>query len=179
MIDQLKKNEKILELELRNEIFLIVKKYPGSHLRELERRSNIPYSTLKYHLHYLVKHELIFEKPSNGKSQYYPKTIELDDIELLGLVKQKNTRRILFYLASHKECTYKDLEHFTKLAPSTIIWYMKNLLKKEIVMKMQKDNKLVYKLKSDKSKLLKILIAYRESFFDSLLDRAIETWEIS
>ena len=181
MISYVKKNEKILELELRNKIFLLVKKYAGSHLRELERRSKIPYSTLKYHLHYLVKHDLILEKQSNGKSQYYSKTIEADDIEILGLMKQKNIRRILFYLVSYDECINKDLESFIKIAPSTIIWYMKILLKKGLVIRIQKADKLVYKLnfdKIDKEKIVKILTTYKESFFDSLINRAIETWEI-
>lgn len=173
------KNEKILELEIRNKIFIFIQKYPGSHLREIERITKIPYSTLKYHLNYLNKHNLIIEKQEKGNNKYYSKTIKSDDINIIGLLKQKNIRKILIYLVSYKEGSYKELENFTNLAPSTIIWYIKKLLNKEIVEKIHKEKKLIYKIKSDKENITRILITYKESFFDSLLDKVIETWDIN
>jgi predicted transcriptional regulator len=175
----LKKNEKILELELRNKIFLLVKKYAGSHIRELERISKIPYSTLKYHLHYLVKHELILEKQSNGKSRYYSKSVGLEDISILELMKHKNIRRILFYLTTYEEGTYSDLESFTNLSSTTLIWYMKRLQNKGIVKKEKRRGMVTFRLYFDKEKIIKVLIIYKESFFDSLINRAIEVWDIA
>ena len=83
------KIEKILELELRNKIFIFIQEYPGSHLREIERITKIPYSTLKYHLNYLNKHNLIIEKQEKGNNKYYSKTIKSEDINI-----RKNSRKI-------------------------------------------------------------------------------------
>jgi len=174
----LKKNEKILELELRNKIFVLVSKYAGSHLRELERKSSISYSTLKYHLHFLVKHNLIIEKIGNGNIKYYPKTIRPDDMEILGLLRQKNVRKILLFLLTYDKCTHKDLEGFTRLAPSTVNWYLDGLIKRGVVIKSSLGNKALYKLNYNKEEIMKILIIYRESFVDSLIDKTIEMWEL-
>jgi predicted transcriptional regulator len=171
------KDEKILDLELRNKIFNLVSKHAGSHLRELERKTKIPYSTLKYHLHFLAKHNLILEKSGDGNTKYYPKDIESEDIEILALLRQKNIRKILLFTLTNPSSTPKDLEDFTRLAPSTINWYIAALVKKD-VLKKQSGKKLTYKLAYDKNKIMKILITYRESFLDAFVNKTIEMWDI-
>ena len=175
MVSHLKKE--ILELELRNKIYNFVNKYAGSHLRELERKSKIPYSTLKYHLHYLVKHNLIIEKIGSKNSKYYPKTIASDDIEILGLLRQKNIRKIILFILISNKCTLRDLEEFTILSPSTVSWYLNGLTKKGIIKKTKIGKKTIYKLIYKKEQIMKILVTYKESFFDYLVDKTIEMWE--
>ena len=171
----LRKGE-ILELELRNKIFNLVSRYAGSHLRELERKSNIPYSTLKYHLHFLARHDLIIEKTGKGNVLYYPKTVKPEDMELLGLLRQKNIRKILLFLLNHNNCTLKELEEFTGLAPSTVSWYLNDLINRGIIRKRNLGNKTIYELNYSKEKIMKVLIAYKESFVDTLIDKTIEMW---
>ncbi len=170
--------EKVLELELRKRIFDLVCEYAGIHLRELERKSAIAYSTLKYHLHFLTKHGLILEKKGNGTIQYYPATIKPENIEILGLLRQKNIRRILVFLLHHDTCTIKTLEQFMKLAPSTISWYLNGLIRKEIIKKTGQGSKVIYKLAYEKEKLMGVLITYQESFIDKLIDKTVEMWEL-
>ena len=45
----------ILQLESRRQIYILIKKHPGLNLMELIRRTNIPKSTLKYHIDFLKK----------------------------------------------------------------------------------------------------------------------------
>lgn len=174
MINQ-KAKEKILELELRNNIFFLVSRQAGSHLRELERKSNIPYSTLKYHLHFLAKNELIREKKTDNQIRYYPQSLNSQDFELLALLRQKNIRRILLFLIVNIKATPKEIEEFTKLSPSTINWYLQRLLKKEVITKSNG----FYKLAIEKELLIRLIVTYRTSFLDEMVDRVSDMWEIS
>lgn len=63
--------EKILNLEKRRIIHNIILKNPGIHLREIVRKSKIPKSTLKYHIIYLEKQNLIIKKVDRGCSRYF------------------------------------------------------------------------------------------------------------
>ncbi len=173
-----RKNKHILDLELRNKIFCMVTKYAGCHLRDLERKSGIAYSTLKYHLHYLTKHDLIIEQKVSGNSQYYPKTIEYSDIKILSLLRQKNIRRIIVLLISENTCSLHGFESYVKLGQSTILWYLDKLIKNSIVEKIRRGKNTFYKLKYDRNKIIKLLISYQKSFLDNLVDKTIEMWEV-
>ena len=50
---------KILELPQRRIIFNYISEHPGLHLRELSRRIDIPYSSIRYHLYYQEKRSRI------------------------------------------------------------------------------------------------------------------------
>ena len=45
----------IMKLEPRQKIFNYIQKYPGMHLRDISRQTNIPKTTLVHHLKYLKK----------------------------------------------------------------------------------------------------------------------------
>ncbi len=170
------KKDKVLELELRNKIFLLVSKFAGCHLRDLERKSNIPYTTLKYHLHFLVKNDLILEKKEKGFDQYFPKEIKYEDIEILSLLRQTNIRRILLFLSINVNSSFKDLEVFTKLLPSTLSFYLKKLIDNNIIKKSSISKSAKYSLIYSRDKIIKLIITYRESFLDTLIDKTLEMW---
>jgi predicted transcriptional regulator len=171
------KNKEVLNLEIRNKIYKLVNKFAGSHLRELERKSGIPYTTLKYHLHFLTKHNLIIERASGGNTKYFPKSLDFKDIEVLGLLRQKNIRKILLLLTSSRSSKHKDIEDFLSLSPATVSWYLDGLIKKKIIIKEISGKKITYKIGLNKDRIKKVFITYKKSFFDSLVDKTIEMWE--
>ena len=61
----------ILELETRRRIYNFILKNPGLHLREISRRSNIPKTTLIYHLNFLEKQGLIKTEANSRFTRYY------------------------------------------------------------------------------------------------------------
>ena len=91
-------NNKILELDLRNKIYLLVKKHAGCHFREIERKSHLPASSLKYHLDYLAKYGLIMEERNGNNIRYFPKEFNTHNKVLLSLLRQGSIRRILVFL---------------------------------------------------------------------------------
>lgn len=164
-----------IALENRRKIYDLVRNNPGCHFREIERKINMPYGTLKYHLNFLVKKELLVEKKDSNNLRYFSKEFNSNDYDLLSLLRQGSLRKILVFLATSKQCTNKDLVSFTNLSPSTISWHLNKLLRKKVVEKDNSENR--YKLILDKDLVIRILIAHKESFLDSLVNRTIETWE--
>ena len=67
------RDEKILELRTRRRIYEVVKKFAGCHFREIERKSNLPTGTVKYHLSYLTNHGLLKEEKDKNKVRYFPR----------------------------------------------------------------------------------------------------------
>ncbi len=65
------KEKKVLELEARRKIYEVVKKFTGCHFREIERKSNLPTGTVKYHLSCLVKCGLIKEEKDENNVRYF------------------------------------------------------------------------------------------------------------
>ena len=170
--------EKILELERRRKIYELIKKHAGCHFRDLQRKSNFPATSLRYHLNFLSKNQLVHEEKRGNNIHYFPQEIHTGNKILLSLLRKDTIRKIILYLLNNESSTHRDLTHFLRLAPSTVSWHMKILLKQRIVEITQKNEKRIYKLLVDKKVIMHLLITYQESFLDSLVNKAISMWEI-
>lgn len=178
MLKRLKKSKKdeILELPNRREIYRIVLKCAGCHFRELERRSKFSIGILKYHLDYLSRHNIIKQEKFGNNIRYFP--IQLSDKErkIIGFIRSKSIRKIILCLMSNYEVTYREIVRFVGLSPSTTSWYLGRLVNNGFVESAEKNGLVYYRLKVQKSMLLRLLIIYKESFMDSFVDRTIEMW---
>ena len=61
--------DEILKLETRREIYNFILEYPGLHLREISRRTNIPLGSLGYYIKSLKKYGLIETKKDQKYNQ--------------------------------------------------------------------------------------------------------------
>jgi predicted transcriptional regulator len=170
--------KKILELETRRKIYQIVKNNSGCHFREIERRSGITYGTLKYHLNFLAKHGLILCRKDENSLRYFPADFRNEDLKLLGILRQTVERKVILFLVSNKSANQKEISDFVGLSPSTTSWHLGKLVKSEILKHEKVGARAYYSLKVDKNEIIKLLISYRNSFLDSLVDKTIEMWEI-
>lgn len=168
--------EKILKLPLRRKIFNVVKENAGCHFREVERRSGFSVGIVKYHLDYLAKHDIIRREKIGNNIRYFPIELSFEDKRLLGLLRSKSHRHIIIYLISKGAGSQKLIASFVGLSQSTVSWHLKLLVEKGVVNAKKKNGGLVYFLQVGKGKILKLLIAYKESFLDSLVDRTIKMW---
>jgi predicted transcriptional regulator len=171
------KDKKVLELQTRREIYELVRKFVGSHFREIERKSNLPSGTVKYHLSYLVKHGLIKEEKDGNKVRYFSKEFKAENKKLLSLLRQKTIRDILLFILTHKDCNHEQIVKAINISPSTVSWHLKKLKDSNIIEFIKKGRKTFYNIIVDKDEIVKLLITYQESFLDSLVDRVIEMWE--
>jgi|SRR3989338_39050 len=167
------KDEKILGLENRKKIFEIVRKNGGCHFRELERRSGMAHGTLKYHLGFLARHGLIVEKKDGNNVRYFLKEVK-EDLEIICLLRQKSIRQIILFLAENGKAHHGKIANFVKLSGATVSWHLGKLVRRGIV----KCENGAYILLYPREEIVRLLVSFRESFFDSMVDRVIEMWEV-
>lgn len=124
----------VLNIKTRREIYVHIKDNPGFHKRELSRVLKMPYSTLNYHLKYLIKQNLISKKRNNGYSRYYVKdSIGTEEKNIIDSLRQKIRKNIIFFMMYHFVATEKDLsDHFEK-HPTTIKHHLKKLIELNII----------------------------------------------
>ena len=169
-------DKKILELETRKKIYLAVKKYAGSHFREIQRKSGLAVGSVQHHLHALVKNGLIREVKKDNNIVYFPREFESGNTALLGLLRQESIRKIILFIMLNKNCNHEQIVKYANLSPSTISWHLKKLQQEGIVKADKQGRKTFYKLTSGEKEIVNLLITYQESFVDSLVDRVIEMW---
>ncbi len=167
---------RVSSLLLRKRIYSIIESSPGLHFRELKRRTGLGSGNLEYHLRYLEGIGIVKSDKANGKKRYYPAKIGEKDREMLGILRQRNFRRIVLHLLEKERATNKDVAELLEVRPSTATWYLKQLLEKGIVRKEEKSKRVFYCL-TQKTGATRLLITYRESFIDKIVDRFVESWE--
>lgn len=179
MLEYLDDHEKkVLELDARRKIYDVVREFAGCHFREIERRSRLSTGSVKYHLDYLTKHGLIKQAKEDNNLRYFPRDFNSENKKLMGLLRQKSIRKILLFILAHNNCNHEQIVEFAKLSPSTVSWHLKKLEKDNIIGFVKKSRKTFYNVLIDKEEIIKLLITYKESFFDTMIDRVIEMWDV-
>lgn len=170
------KAKEILLLDVRKKIYQTIEEFPGLHFRELQRKNRVGVGNLDYHLNYLEKTNLIRVKKSKGNKRFYP--LGLNDYErnILGILRQKNFRKIILKLLKEKNITHKSIVDYLKISPSSVTWYLKLLINKNILIILEKEKQRYYQLKN-KEEIIKVLVTYKESFVDKLVDSFVEAFE--
>lgn len=199
-------NEKIADRQ--KVILLFVEKNPGTHLREIQRKLSISsMGNLEYHIHKLIKSNLIVDKKVSGYKRYYPFKRAVKNKELLALMRQKIPRRIALLILekmrekgnlkientsknniSEQKITSDEIKDFTEngltpfdlmgelgLSPSALSYYLSKMRSKGILSK-EKQGKNVFYIAKNPEELLKVIILYRESFMDNLVNSFMEIW---
>jgi len=177
---------KILELETRREIYNCIERYPGLHTREISRMIDLPFSTLRYHLHFLEKRELIRGKTDGRYARYYASfKIGRKEKQVLNLLRQKTPSFIILFLFTSVYASQSEISQDLQKHPTTIKFHLKKLLKLGIIEQVEavdnvickdnvptviehykKVNEIIYMLK-DPYWIYDLLVTYKNSFFDS------------
>ncbi|HSU72321.1 MAG TPA: winged helix-turn-helix transcriptional regulator [Candidatus Binatia bacterium] len=169
--------KEILELDVRRRIFDIVRSFAGCHLREIQRSARLSFGSASYHLSYLEKHHLIKAEKYGKHVRYFSQDVSADDGQLLSLLRQKSVRSILVFLVLHEGCTHQEIVSALGLSASTITWHVKKLLDARIVAVRTRGKFNSYSLIVPKERIMTLLISYKESFLDKLVDGLIDAWE--
>jgi predicted transcriptional regulator len=167
----------ILELESRRKIYEVVKQNAGCHMREILRASGMSFGMVSYHLAFLGKNNLIKEEKDGSYVRYYPVSVEAKDEKLLALLRQRSVRAILIFVIGHEGCSHQEISAGVHLAPSTTTWHLKKLIDTGIVISDKKIREKAYSLGVPQECIVNLLITYRESFLDNLVDGFLELWD--
>jgi predicted transcriptional regulator len=170
-----KAKEKVLENEHRREIYNFVKENPGLHMRELQRKLEIPLSTLEYHLDYLEKKEILSEEDDRRYCRYFAEDYTKEEKTLLSALRQERLREIILLILSQELLCFKDLSKEILIADSTLSHYLTFLCDKRILVKEKIGVETCYKVTSE-DMVVRSLLCYRTSFIDKLVDSVLASF---
>jgi len=167
--------EEILENKRRQQIYVTIKKNPGSHIRELQRLLNIPLASLQYHLNYMARRNVIVEEKAEHYTRYYVNPLDPEDKKILSVLRQKKIREIVLIVIVSKKAKYRFLVEELKMPTSTVSFYLKTLVDNNIVERTKIGYENVYTIKNE-DRIAKLLIVYQSSLIDTLVDKWANTW---
>lgn len=170
------KREEVLAYEARRRIYALIQREPGLHLRELERRSGTPLSTLRHHLRFLVDHRLVDAAADRNVQRYFATDFDQEtDRGVIAALRQDALRRVVLHLLEEGGASmYQSLVTNLRFPPSTLAVHLQQLTARGIVRRVALGRESRYEVVNP-GRVIRTLHAYRPSFFDSLVDRLLAT----
>lgn len=167
----------VLSLESRQKIYDLIQSSPGLHFREIQRRTGLATGSLQYHLEYLEKKHLIRQVKEKKFSRFYLVREPFYEEKEMGALRQESSRKIMLFLLQKKRgASNKQISKAIELSPSTTSWHLENLFAKGLLAKKRRGKKIIYSL-VDPQKAAEVLVSYRKSFFDEMVDNFATVWE--
>lgn len=161
-----------LELATRRRLYQHVVRNPGKYLRELQRDLDMAMGALEYHLGYLEQAGLVTVL-HDGNKRFFPTEMGRQDKRILAFLRQELPRRALLLVLEHGACTKARLVDALHVAPSTLNYHLKHLLEFGLLSVSKDGRDAVYRT-PDPATLVRLLVAYRASLLDRLVDAFLE-----
>ena len=145
-------------------------------MREIGREVDIPMGTLEYHLHYLVKANLLTTRQDARYTRYFP-TGELSrrEKDVLAVLRQKVPRQLAAHLMLQPGASHGQLLTNFALSASTLSFHLKKLVTTGIVSQEKSGRENLYRI-VEPELVARVLIQHRASFFDDVVDRFADVW---
>ncbi|UCE95234.1 MAG: transcriptional regulator [Candidatus Bathyarchaeota archaeon] len=167
--------QEVLENNRRRKIYGFIEKNPGVYLRRLQRDLRMPLTSLEYHLNYMVRKGVIFGEKDGRYRRYYVKQLDSEEKKILSVLRQKRMREIVLFVFLAKKAKYNHLLKELRVPPSTLSFYLKYLVDHNILARHKIGRENIYTIKSE-DQVAKMLISYKSSFVDRLVDNVLSTW---
>lgn len=165
-----------IALENRRLIFNYILNNPGSHLREISRDLDIHLSTLRYHLDYLEKKEVIVcQKENNLKIYFASGKLSADQKNLASLLRQKRFRDIILTIIDSPGSSSSQIGDMLSINPSTASKYINILEDRGIIYHEKVGREKRYQIIDEKC-VIELLLTYKKSFWDSFVDNVLEIY---
>jgi predicted transcriptional regulator len=168
--------EEAIALSSRDKIYSTMAKNPGLHFRELQRRTGIATGALQYHIDCLKKKHIIREEKDGKFSRFYSLRGGEVNTVLMNLLRQASVRRIVLFLMKRRRAALPQIAKEVQLSVSTTSFHLQKLLQSQVVLQKNYGKKTYFFL-ADKDAILQILLTYRKSFLDEMVDSFADLWE--
>ena len=167
--------QEVLENENRRKAYCLIESNQGIHFRELQRLMNIPATTLEYHLSYMVRKKIAYAEKEGQFRRYYTKPLDEEDKKILSALRQKKIREVVLFIIASEKAKYQSLSDNLKLPYSTLSFYLKYLVDRDILLREKIGYETIYTVR-DPDRVAKVLIAYKSGFLDKMVDKALNVW---
>ena len=163
-------------LENRKKILDYISDNPGVHLRKISRDIDIHLSTLRYHLDYLEMKGLITcQKEENLKLYFVSGKLSPHEKKLTPLLQQKRFRDIIITIIESHDITSSQIAEKLSMNPSTASKYINILEQREIISHEKIGREKRYHI-NDEESIVKLLLTYKKSLWDSFVDNVLELY---
>lgn len=163
--DEILPKDNIFNHEIRRYIYNFVLNNPGLHLREIVRKTKIPYSTLKYHFRYLKKRGLVVDVKGRRYNRFYGvQKISDGEKKLLSIIRQNTPRKIVLFLLIQSCSSQTEISKEFNKHPTTISFHINKLLDAGIIEPALVVDGFI-QTSYKKSKLLERSIEVNEKFY--------------
>jgi len=167
----------IQALEVRQQVYEFIQRYPGLHFREIQRRLGMAVGTLQYHIRHLGTEKLIIGRKDGEYTRYYIVGVVTErDRFLLQFLRQRPMRHALVLLLEKKRANHKQISVKIGLSPATTSWYLAKLVEAGLLAKKKEGREVFYAL-VDPKEMSRTFLTYRASFLDEVVDRFAAIFE--
>lgn len=167
------------DLEIRRKIYNLIKKNPGLNAKKISDILKISGQLADYHLLYLERHNIIQSVKEEGYRRYY-KLGETgkEERKKLSLLRQEIPLKIVLLLLENFSLSHKELLSYFDIAPSTLSYHLKKLIKNDIVYSETIASEKKFRIKN-KEYVKGLLIKYKPySWVDNFTDAWSDlSWE--
>ncbi len=176
------KVQAVLDLRNRRRIFELLSRYPGLHLRELERQLGLDVRALKHHLEFLEKHEAVVSMTQNGYLRHYPRMlyegvfrerVGAFERKVLGLLRRRTFLQLVLILLDGGLLSVEDIQRQTGLAPSTLSHHLRKLEGLPIIISKREGRIKLYRV-TDAPAMVQLLLKYRPT--QDLIEDFLDLW---
>lgn len=165
-----------IALENRRQIYNYILDNPGAHLRKISRDLDIHLSTLRYHLDYLEKKGLIVcQKENNLKLYFASGKLNSTEKNLTSLLQQKRFRDIIIILIESPGLISSQIADKLSMNYSTASKYVNILEERGILFHEKVGREKRYYIR-DEQNVIKLLLTYKKSLWDSFVDNVLEIY---
>jgi predicted transcriptional regulator len=106
---------------IQEKIIQFVNDFPGIRYRELLRMTGISNGVLSYHLNLLDSSGKVRRHRGNNRvTRYFSHDVSTVESNVIGLLRQNTTRKIIVYIIEHGPCEFHDIVNYAKKVPSTV-----------------------------------------------------------
>ena len=158
-------------------IFELISEFPGLHFREILRRLEISSGNLNYQLYYMERHEILVTiQDGNLKRYYIVGKVKGKEKRILACLRNETARGLVLFLLLNPDSQFNEIASNFDLSPSKLAYHLGKLVDKKILQKERKGRATIYTV-LDEETIASVLITYRPSFLDGIVDKFIESWE--
>lgn len=163
---------------VRKRILDAVTRYPGIHVRGLERQIRESAPLVQYHLKRLVADGYVESHEQGGYHRYYP-TPKVnaatrpapEDQPLLGMLREEVPLHIALLLLDHGPLTHGDLVARLGLAKSTVSYQLAKMAEAGLLVRDPGETRIRL---ADRDRIYRLLLAHQPT--PDLLDAFADLW---
>ena len=149
---------------IQETIVQFINDMPGIRYRELLRVTGLSNGVLSYHLNILDNSGRVqIHRVNNRVTRYFSHDVSSAESNVIGLLRQPTTRKIILYMLEYQHCGFNDIMNHVKKVPSTVSWHLSRLKDSNIIKVVRQNEFHYYDIKIKKSKLGMVIKKYKNS----------------